>query len=172
MDANPWQMHMPASSPTIRASHDRDFRSLAVLPLQELEDCRLIVIRADYKGDVVVETVTGTMAGAWLGAPDFDLERTWLSSSPHGLGSERFPGPMAALRQALPWLHDQEPAAAGATMCRLCKGRKSIVVSLAVTATWRPWLSLDASGQGQPNHRGSSGPRVFLVLKGSARARA
>ncbi|CAE7410615.1 unnamed protein product, partial [Symbiodinium microadriaticum] len=57
---------------TIRANHDKDFRSLAVFPVQDLEDCKLIVIRADYKGDVVVETMTGP-ARQWLDVVDVDM---------------------------------------------------------------------------------------------------
>ena len=34
----------------VKANHDKDFRSLAAFPLAELEDCRLVVVRADYKG--------------------------------------------------------------------------------------------------------------------------
>ena len=37
----------------VRANHDKDFRSLAAFPLAELEDCKLVVVRADYKGDVM-----------------------------------------------------------------------------------------------------------------------
>ena len=59
---------------TIRANHDKDFRSLAVFPVQDLEDCKLIVIRADYKGDVVVETMTGP-ARQWLDVVDVDMAR-------------------------------------------------------------------------------------------------
>ncbi|CAE7667777.1 unnamed protein product, partial [Symbiodinium necroappetens] len=118
----------------VRASHDKDFRSLAVFPLQELEDCKLIVIRADYKGDVVVETVTGTrwQENGWvlwtliwrghmvfLEPPltldvDVFLER-WQAYDTPSLGF------------LFLWhsRHDQEPTAAGASVCRLCKGRKA-----------------------------------------------
>ena len=45
----------------LKVNHDKDFRSHAVFPVQDLEDCCLVVIRADYQGDMVVETVMGTM---------------------------------------------------------------------------------------------------------------
>ena len=40
--------------------HEKDFRSLAVFPLAELREAKLVVMRADYKGDLLVETVVGT----------------------------------------------------------------------------------------------------------------
>ena len=43
----------------ITAHHEKDFRSLAVFPLEELADCRLVVLRADYQGHLVVEGITG-----------------------------------------------------------------------------------------------------------------
>ena len=49
-------------------NHDKDFRPHAVFPVEDLEECRLVVIRADYRGEVVIEMVTGTMwqEGGWL----------------------------------------------------------------------------------------------------------
>ncbi|CAE7778356.1 unnamed protein product [Symbiodinium sp. CCMP2592] len=106
----------------VRASHDKDFRSLAVFPLQDLEDCKMVVIRADYKGDVVVETVTGPLWQAngwvlwtliWRDVAVF-LDR-WQPYDTPALGFLFF------------WhsRHDQEPTAVGSVSCRLCKGRKA-----------------------------------------------
>ena len=43
----------------LNSDHDRDFRSLACLPLDQLRDRTLVVLRVDYLGRLIVETVTG-----------------------------------------------------------------------------------------------------------------
>jgi hypothetical protein len=43
----------------LNSDHDRDFRSLACLPLDQLRDRTLVVLRVDYMGRLIVETVTG-----------------------------------------------------------------------------------------------------------------
>ena len=118
----------------VRANHDKDFRSLAVFPLDDLEDAKLVVVRADYKGDVVVETVTGMawQPGGWtiwtviwrghmvlleqLSEHDVQpfLDR-WSHHDTPALGFPFF------------WhtRHDQERTAPGQVSCRLCRGRKA-----------------------------------------------
>ena len=118
----------------VRASHDKDFRSLAVFPLQELEDCKMIVIRADYKGDVVVETVTGPLwqPNGWtLWTLIWRGHMVYLEP-PESLEANTFldrwqPYDTPALGFLFFWhsRHDQEPTASGAVSCRLCKGRKA-----------------------------------------------
>ena len=44
----------------LKAHHDKDYRALAVFPLNDLDHLRLVVLRVDYKGDLLVETVTGS----------------------------------------------------------------------------------------------------------------
>ena len=41
--------------------HEKDFRTLAVFPVGSLACCRLVVLRADYKGGLVVESVVGPL---------------------------------------------------------------------------------------------------------------
>ena len=118
----------------VKASHDKDFRSLAVFPLQELEDCKLVVIRADYKGDVVVETVTGPLwqpSGWALWCLIWRGHMVYLEP-PETLDVMTFlerwqPYDTPALGFLFFWhsRHDQEPTAAGAISCRFCKGRKA-----------------------------------------------
>eukprot|EP00435_Cladocopium_sp_Y103_P042118 s923_g11.t1 len=114
----------------VTAHHEKDFRSLAMFPVQELQDARIIVFRADYKGGLLVETVVGGQWGRegwnlpvliWKGhmvvletPDDFDLE-TFVtqeeSASTPALGFSFF------------WhsRHDQARTAPGRLHCRLCK---------------------------------------------------
>ena len=48
----------------VTAHHEKDFRSLAVFPLQDLQDVTVVVVRADHRGGLVVETVVGSQWGA------------------------------------------------------------------------------------------------------------
>eukprot|EP00435_Cladocopium_sp_Y103_P002944 s2186_g1.t1 len=115
----------------VTANHEKDFRSLAMFPVQELQDARVVVLRADYRGGLIVESVIGGhwSPGGWvlpvliwkghmvaLEAPDgFDLEafiqQEEYSSTP-ALGFTFF------------WhsRHDQARTAPGRLHCRLCKG--------------------------------------------------
>ncbi|CAK9076517.1 unnamed protein product [Durusdinium trenchii] len=43
----------------LKPHHDKDYRALAVFPLAALEEIRVIVVRVDYKGDILLETVVG-----------------------------------------------------------------------------------------------------------------
>lgn len=44
----------------MQPNHERDFRTLAVFPVEELQDVKVVVLRADYCGRLVVESVTGS----------------------------------------------------------------------------------------------------------------
>ena len=44
----------------LKAHHDKDYRSVAVYPLEQLGNHRIVVFRVDYKGDVLPEVVMGT----------------------------------------------------------------------------------------------------------------
>eukprot|EP00435_Cladocopium_sp_Y103_P058511 s1062_g20.t1 len=114
----------------VTAHHEKDFRSLAMFPVQDLQDARLVVLRADYKGGVLVETVVGGQWGRegwtlpvliWKGhmvvlePPDeFDVDAFVTqeeSASTPALGFSFF------------WhsRHDQARTAPGRLHCRLCK---------------------------------------------------
>ena len=126
---------------TLKANHDKDFRSLAVFPVQDLEDCKLVVIRADYKGDVVVETVTGPLwrDNGWTLWTLIWRGHMVFLEPPSTLQTELFldrwqPYDTPALGFLFFWhsRHDQEKTAPGIVQCRLCRGRKAgdLVVSL------------------------------------------
>ena len=119
----------------LKVNHNKDFRSHAVFPVKDLEDCCLVVIRAGYKGDIVVETVMGTMwhAGGWVlwtliwkghmvllePPPDLDVAFFMARWQPHNT---------PALGFLFLWhsRHDQERTAPGTICCRLCcQGRKA-----------------------------------------------
>ena len=44
----------------VTAHHEKDFRCLAVFPLQDLQEVTVVVIRADHRGGLVVETIVGS----------------------------------------------------------------------------------------------------------------
>ena len=53
----------------LKPHHDKDYRALAVFPLAALEEIRVIVVRVDYKGDILLETVVGsqwTQQDVWV----------------------------------------------------------------------------------------------------------
>lgn len=110
----------------LHAHHERDFRTLAVFPVQALEDAKVVVLRADVRGRLLVEEVVGPnwhpqgwtiCALIWKGhmvlaqPPDpFDL-RTRLEQTTPVLGFGFY------------WhgRHDQPVSAPGKLSCRLCR---------------------------------------------------
>ena len=52
----------------LTANHEKDFRSLAMFPLQALQEAKVVVLRADYRGGLMVESVTGGQwaRGGWI----------------------------------------------------------------------------------------------------------
>lgn len=43
----------------LKAHHDKDYRAVAVFPIEALGSNRLVTLRLDYKGDVIVENILG-----------------------------------------------------------------------------------------------------------------
>lgn len=43
----------------LHGGHDKDFRALAVFPLEDLGNTRAVILRLDYKGDVLPEMILG-----------------------------------------------------------------------------------------------------------------
>ena len=111
-------------------AHEKDFRGLAVFPVEELQEARLIVMRADYKGGLVVEVVQGqqwepngwdVVALIWKGhmtllqPPDgFDMQ-AFLDREEHAA--------TPSLGFTFFWhtRHDQPRSAPGRVACRLCR---------------------------------------------------
>ena len=111
----------------VTPAHEKDFRGLAVFPVEDLQDARLMALRADYRGGLVVQGQRWEPGGwnvvalIWKGhmtllqPPDgFDvdgfLEREEHASTP-SLGFAFF------------WhtRHDQPRSAPGKLTCRLCR---------------------------------------------------
>lgn len=114
----------------MQPNHERDFRSLAVFPIEELQDVKVVVLRADFRGRLVVESVTGASwspggcllwALIWKGhmvyvqPPDNLDGDAWLAAE------EAFCTPSLGFQFYWHARHDQERSAPGKIACRLCK---------------------------------------------------
>ena len=114
----------------LKAHHDKDYRGLAVFPVECYEHLRFVVVRLDYKGDILVEAIEGRSWGpgepdvwalVWKGhmtllvprsAEDAaDLLKAEAVLSVPGLGFPYFWQQRA----------DQARTAPGHPVCRLCK---------------------------------------------------
>lgn len=122
--------------------HEKDFRSLAVFPLTDLQEAKLVVVRADYRGDLLVETVVGSQwrTGGWhIWALISRGHMTFLQPPAHWDAAEwlrkeeRFSTPALGFSFFCHQRHDQSRTAAGKVHCRLCKGTRR--------AGERPWRS-------------------------------
>ena len=119
----------------VTPSHEKDFRSLSVFCLEEMAEARFTVLRADYRGGLVVESVQGQRwePGGWdvwaliwkghmtLIQPPEDLDTTSLWDQEEPLSTP-------AMGFGFFWhtRHDQPKTAPGRIVCRLCKpGRKA-----------------------------------------------
>ena len=113
--------------------HEKDFRCLAVFPLADLQEAKLVVLRADYRGDLLVETVVGSQwrSGGWhiwalisrghmmLVQPPAQWDATgWLRKE------ERFSTPCLGFSFFYHQRHDQSRTSPGRVQCRLCKGTR------------------------------------------------
>jgi hypothetical protein len=59
----------------LKPHHDKDYRALAVFPLEVLEEYRIIVLRTDYKGDCAGDRPRNSLEGWAEGHLGFDLQR-------------------------------------------------------------------------------------------------
>ena len=60
----------------LKPHHDKDYRALAVFPLEQLEAFRVVVLRVvDYKGDYVPEIARAALEGGPTRGVGDDLER-------------------------------------------------------------------------------------------------
>ena len=119
----------------VHPHHERDFRSFAVFPVAALEEARVVVLRADVRGRLLVEAIIGSSwkpqqwtmcALIWKGhmvyaqPPDtFDLD-AWLEAE------DVMTTPVLGFNFFWHARHDQVVAAPGKISCRHCKpGRRA-----------------------------------------------
>eukprot|EP00435_Cladocopium_sp_Y103_P012460 s1027_g3.t1 len=112
------------------AHHEKDFRSLAVFPISDLQDVKVVVLRTDYKGGMIVESVVGPhwKPGnviiwvlihkghmTWLVPPSSFASETLLDEEEHTA--------TPAFGFTFFWhsRHDQAATSPGKTHCRLCR---------------------------------------------------
>ena len=112
------------------ARHEKDFRSLAVFPINDLQDVKVVVLRTDYRGGVIVESVVGPSwrpggTVAWVlihkghmtlvRPPSEEVATTPLEEEEHTT--------TPAFGFTFFWhsRHDQTPTSPGKTHCRLCR---------------------------------------------------
>ena len=153
----------------VTPAHEKDFRGLAVFPVEELQEARVVVLRADYRGGLVVEVVQGQRwePGGWdvvvliwkghmtlLQPPDgFDvqalLDKEEHASTP-SLGFTFF------------WhtRHDQPRSAPGRLTCRLCKPTRRAGEFCDAYIRQHSYLSQAATTAG-----GASGLAVVRLLR-------
>ena len=114
----------------LHPAHERDFRSLAVFPIMELGAAKVVVVRADFQGNLLVETIVGPdwEDGGWivwtliwkghmvLLQPPADFDGlAWLAVE------ERQSTPVLGFNFYWHARHDQPVSAPGRVACRLCR---------------------------------------------------
>eukprot|EP00435_Cladocopium_sp_Y103_P076192 s59_g80.t1 len=112
------------------AHHEKDFRSLAVFPIGDLQDIKVVVLRTDYKGGVIVESVVGPHwkpgdTTIWVLIHKGHM--TWLQPPTQGRGEKLVDEEEHATTPAFGFTffwhsrHDQAATSPGKTHCRLCR---------------------------------------------------
>ena len=119
----------------VTAHHEKDFRSFAAFVVADLQDARLIVLRADCRGGLVVETVLGSSwePGGWNVVCLIWKGHMTLVQPPADFDFEEFldreePVQTPAMGFSFYWhsRHEQPPTAPGRIFCRLChQGKKA-----------------------------------------------
>ena len=105
----------------LKAHHDKDYRALAVFTLEELDAVRFLVLRVDYKGDLLVECVEGLRALVHRGhmtllcPPSVEVAKALLRTE------EMVSVPAMGFHHFWHQRHDQPRVAPGVINCRLCK---------------------------------------------------
>ena len=157
--------------------HERDFRTLAVFPVQALEDAKVVVLRADVRGRLLVEEVVGPnwqpqgwtiFALIWKGhmvlaqPPDnFDVT-TWLESE------EVQTTPVQGFAFYWHGRHDQPVSAPGRISCRLCRPSRKAGDRLTCHPrhSQLPVVAIAGGGGSRPEmRRGIRGEGGHLALR-------
>ena len=116
----------------VTAHHEKDFRATAAFPVEELQEARVVVLRGDYKGGLVIEVVEGGRCeGGWCIFVLIWKGHMTLLQPPEELKVEKFlemeePHRTPALGFNFFWhsRHDQARTAPGKILCRLCKSHR------------------------------------------------
>lgn len=115
----------------VTAHHEKDFRCLAMFPVTDLQEAKVVVLRTDFKGGLLVESVVGsqwTQGGwtipvlIWKGhmvvlEPPEDVDIAKVLD-----GEEQMETPAFGFTFFWHSRHDQPRTAPGRLHCRLCKG--------------------------------------------------
>ena len=121
------------SHDVLKSHHDKDYRALAVFPLQELEDIRVLVIRVDYKGDILLEAIAGTQWGEkgkdiwaliWRGHMTLLIPPDQVTAAALVKEMEPYVTPCLGFHYFWHQRHDQPLTSPGIAPCRLCKPLK------------------------------------------------
>ena len=114
----------------LKAHHDKDFRAVAAYPVEAIGHVRMVVLRMDYKGDVLTEIIQGTQWRAgqpdvwaliWkshmtlLVPPDVAAARKWLQQQ------DAYTTPCLGFHYFWHQRHDQPRTSPGSLVCRHCK---------------------------------------------------
>jgi len=114
----------------LKPHHDKDYRAVAAFPVEAMGNVRLIVLRVDYKGDVLTEVIQGTQWRAgqpdmwaliWKGhmtllvPPDRQAALRWLHQQ------DAYTTPCLGFHYFWHQRHDQPRTASGTLVCRHCK---------------------------------------------------
>ena len=114
----------------VTQAHEKDFRGLAVFPVEDLQESRLVVLRADYRGGLVVEVVQGQRwePGGWDVAAMIWKGHMTLLQPPDGFDMDGFlekeehtATPSLGFTFFWHTRHDQPLSAPGKVTCRLCR---------------------------------------------------
>ena len=157
----------------LKAHHDKDYRALAVFPLEALSSSRVAVIRLDYKGDILLETITGQhwkpgqkdlWCLVWKGhmtlliPPSPEVGERLIHTE------DGFNTPSLGFSYYWHQRHDQPKVAPGLVVCRLCKPMKKVgseeTSALVRKTTCLPALGMYVAG-------GGGGPRRVHPAKRS-----
>eukprot|EP00435_Cladocopium_sp_Y103_P027158 s503_g6.t1 len=154
----------------VTSAHEQDFRSLSILTVSALDDVMLVVVRADYRGGLVLETVQGKAwkRGGWIIPILIWKGHMALLQPPEDLNMEEFiekedhvSTPALGFEFFWHTRHDQARTAPGKTVCRLCKtGKKAGEVEWVVRS--RGCLAKAATVAGGPRPT----TQITMVVRG------
>ena len=147
----------------LKGHHDKDYRALAVFPIQDLETTRVLVVRVDYKGDILLEAIAGTQwvdggrdlwALIWKGHMTLLVPPDRQTADDLMKDIEPYVTPCLGFHYFWHQRHDQPLTSPGIAPCRLCKPLKKAgsdeLHGLLRKATCLPTLSTVMAGGPSP----------------------